>query len=104
MSDRKMMKWQPFDSVMNTKEAKNNTNISKNKITSINLSEEQLQEIEENIITAYQSKTLITVIYINSGCKKEVQGYIKKIIPLEKIIIMSDNKIIFFHQIIKTRN
>lgn len=101
MIDRKMIKWQPFDSVVHTKSVVKELIYNKEKIDKINLSEEQLFEIENNIKIAYRTKSIIFISYIYSGNLMNFKGTIKKIDLTQKKIVFYDKTILYFSQILK---
>lgn len=103
MSDRKMLKWQAFDSVMNSKKAVNQINSRKNKISLPILSEEQLLLIEDNISKAFECKLVIKIIYYNNGFLCEFLDYILRIDIIKKRIIFQNHSYLNFNQIINAQ-
>lgn len=100
MSDRKMIKWQPFDSVMNSKKIVNELNFNKGKINIPILSEEQLLEIENNIIKAYECDLFIKIKYLKNGDVFLMNEKIKYIDKIKKRITFKNYSIVYFTQII----
>jgi len=100
MSDRGMIKWQPFDSLTNSKKMKKE--IAKNKIKKEMpiLSEDQLEKINENIQEAYHNYSNIKITYYfnNNIIVKETK--IKKIDFNLKQIILLDNTKLYYKQVI----
>ncbi len=100
MKDRKMTKWLPFDSVTSSKNAVNKLEYERNKIEKPILSEDELNEIEENIIRAYQLKQTITIHYYENGYIKKITNKIHKIDTIKKRIIFCDHSFIYFNQVL----
>ena len=65
MHDRGMIKWAPFDSVTGTKKLCNDILKEKDYIEIPELSNEQLEEIENNILSSYYSKSNIMIFKYN---------------------------------------
>lgn len=97
--DRGMMKWAPFYSVLSESEI--NTTVENKEIYSKpDLSEEQIMELENIIIEAYNHKSLIELtIYDNKKFIKS-QGIITKLDSIHKAIYLN-KKMIQFNNIIK---
>lgn len=92
--DRGMMKWAPFHSVISEDDI--NTYINKNtKNIKPELSDDQISEIEENIIFAYNNKSEIKLLIFNKYKNYEETGIISKLDPLNKIICINNKKINF---------
>lgn len=103
MSDRKMIKWKAFDSVMNSKKIVNELSKDKNKIDMPILSEEQLYELEKNIITFYNTQEYIHIFYFQNGF---IYNKINKIIKIDYIlkrVIFEDNSFLKIEQIIEIK-
>lgn len=101
--DRGMIKWQPFNSVINNKYMVNSIMNEKAKIKIPIISEEEKKQIEEDIINAYYMKNNIQLIYFKDGSLKEIKGKIKKIDQIYKIIYLENVKVLF-NQIISVKN
>ena len=99
--DRKMLKWQPFDSVMSSKKAVYEAYLKRQKIEPPILSEDQLSELNELIKEAYYSNNTIKIHYFFSGSIITKITKIKKINYNKKQIILNDNTIIYYKQITK---
>ncbi len=97
--DRGMLKWQPFDSVIQSKKVVNNLSNKRNKIEQPILSEDQLIEFNDIITQAYYSNNIIKISYYFSGNIISKEAKIKKINYVKKQIILSDNTTIFYKQI-----
>lgn len=92
--DRGMMKWAPFYSVLSEKEI--NENIDKSNIDEMpELSEEQLDELENIIICAYNNKSNVKMIYFEGTKKITSSGIINKLDPIHKSIYLNKKMILF---------
>ncbi len=100
MSDRKMIKWQPFDSVMHTKKIVNELSYKKEKIETPILSADQYEEIEFNIKYAIDNNIMVEIKYFNNGNILIFTGNIKKIDKIKTKIIFSNYFSLYFSQII----
>ncbi len=100
MIDRGMVKWAPFNSVINGNDVKKVLNDKKNKINKPNLSDEQIEEIENCVVNAYSNKTNITLLYYYSSKLIKISGIIKKLDPINKRILIND-KYLYFNNIVK---
>ena len=102
--DRKMMKWQPFDSLGNSALMKKELAKKKLKKEMPILSEDQLNKINTKIQEAYFnfSDIKITYFFNNNIITKRVK--IKKIDYNLKQLILSDNTKLFYKQVIDVKN
>ncbi len=97
--DRGMIKWMPFNSLMNGRVIVNNLLDEKSKIKMPVLSEDEIGEIENNIINAYYTQNKIIVTYYKNGYLLKTKGIIKKIDYTHKIIYLDNNINLLFRQI-----
>lgn len=102
-NDRGIIKWQPFDSVISSKQVIQSLLYEKEKQPIPVLSEEEIKDIEEKIITAYYSQETITLEFYKNGYIKKLTGKIKKIDQITKIVYLDNNKL-FFKQILTISN
>ncbi|MBE6139939.1 MAG: YolD-like family protein [Firmicutes bacterium] len=98
--DRGFIKWQPFDSVISSKEIIKSLLKDKSKIPKPIISEEEKQKIEQNIIEAYYTCCDINIHYYKNGFIYECFSKIKKIDQINKIIYLNNNSKLLFHQIV----
>lgn len=98
--DRGMIKWQPFNSVVSSKEMINSLIAKRNKISMPYLSEEQKEYIEKKIILNYYEKKYTFIDYYCNDKIVHASGYIKKIDPIYHKIYFN-HQILLFEQIIK---
>ena len=96
--DRGMLKWQPFYSVLSKKEIKDSIK-EKEVISKPDLSEDQINELENTIIDAYNNKKEVTLSIFNQNKIIDVTGIITKLDPLHKAIYLN-KKMILFNNII----
>ena len=98
--DRGMIKWQPFNSVVPSKQLVNEIMKEKSKIKMPILSEEQKSSIEKKIILSFYENEPITLEYFYHGKILKANDIIKKIDSTYHKIYFN-NKVILFDQIIK---
>ena len=102
MSDRKMLKWAPFDAVLNSNQTKNELSNHKTLIDMPILDEYQIEQIEKNIHYAYNNKLQIKITYYNNGRVHTLNNYIKKLDYINKKIVFNNYFILSFECIIST--
>lgn len=102
MNDRGMIKWQPFNSVINTRKLVDNLEEKRNLVQRPILSEEQLDEINNKIFYAYYNKTKVSIKYYLGGHIYTKEGQINKI-HIEQKYILLGNHIIYFAQILSVK-
>ena len=86
MNDRGIVKWAPFNSVINGNQLLDEINYERNRISKPVLSEEQIADLEENIIklnnksSAYdeRNKTVDKLVNKTENCKLKVSEYFIK--------------------------
>lgn len=100
MNDRGVIKWAPFNSVINGNEVLEEIKFEKSKITKPILSEEQVANLEEKIIIAYSGKVLISLYFYKNGYINIINGRITKLDSVNKIIIINNKTKIYFDNII----
>lgn len=97
--DRGMIKWQPFNSVISSKQVVKSLVHEKEKINRPILSSEEIEELEEKIIDAYYCQSDVTLQYYKNGYIEQAKGKIKKIDCISKKIYLN-NLLLFFNQVI----
>ncbi len=100
MNDRKMIKWLPFDSVVSSENVVRKIISDKEKITMPILSEDQYMEIECLIRKSFSLKENITITYLKNNKITKLFNYVKSIDNQNKRIILSNNQIVYYNQII----
>ena len=98
--DRGMIKWQPFDSVIPSKQIVNEILKQKSRIKIPNLSDEQKKIIEDKLILAYYENEEITLDFYYEGKIIQIKETIKKIDSTYRKIYFKNN-VLLFDQIIK---
>ena len=93
--ERGIIKWRPFNSVINTKEMLNECVNKTNTITMPILSEDQITLLENKIIFSYYSKKIVTVKYYRNGKIYNITGIIKKIDSITHTINLNNTTILF---------
>ena len=93
--DRGMIKWLPFNSVVNSKELKASIIKEKGKINKPVYCDDKWEELENNIIDALKKQVYVNIIYFKGGYTYKCRGIIKKIDSLNKLIYLSNLKLLF---------
>jgi len=99
MTERGIIKWQPFDSCYSSSKIIKDINSKKNKVNFPILSEDQLYSIEEKIFTALHLNEIIKLEYFFDGKILNITGKINYIDSNQKKLIIN-NKKIYIKQII----
>ena len=85
--DRGMMKWAPFHSVISEDEI--NTYINKNtKNIKPEFSEDQIMELENQIVEAYNSSSIITLTIYGKYKNSYITGIITKLDSINKLVFV----------------
>lgn len=95
MEDRGIIKWQPFNSLINGNEVINSILKEKAKIKKPIISEEEKKEIEAKIIDAYFTQIIVNITYFKNGNLTKVEGRIKKIDQVYKLVYLNELKLLF---------
>ena len=98
MIDRGFIKWQPFNSLISPKTILNNLN--KELTPKPTLFPEQIQNLNEEIINAYYSKSTIKLTIYEHNQLINLTTTIKEIYPNFNTLKLQNNKIISFNEII----
>lgn len=93
--DRGMIKWQPFNSVINNKEVINSLLKEKSKKAKPIMSEEEINLLEEKIINCYYTQSEVSLTYYKNGYLLNIKGKIKKIDQVYKMIYIKTQKLLF---------
>ena len=94
------MSWAPFNSVINNHDITNEIiNIGERKIKP-EYTEEQLEELEYKILSAYNTQENIILKYYKNYKENIVCGIITKIDSIKKIIILNNSINIYFFNIL----
>jgi len=88
--DRKMMKWIPFNALMEQSDYLSDLLHGRTRIEKPILSPDQEEELNYNLEMACIFKNEILVSYFENGEIKELNGVIDKVDPFHKTITISD--------------
>ena len=102
--DRGMIKWAPFNSLINSQYLINSLVFEKTKINKPTISEEEQKIIEEKIIEALYCQTTIIITYYQNGFLLKTKSKIKKIDSIYKTIYLENHTNLLFNQILKITN
>lgn len=100
MSDRKMIKWQPFNSLMNSKQVVKEIMQDKGKIAMPILSDDQLSILEEKIILAYESGMKVNIKYYKNGYLYLINTNVKSIDKTNRKVFIKNNQYLYFNTIV----
>lgn len=98
--DRGIIKWLPFNSLVNNKEVLYKVLKDKERQARPILSDDEISDIEKSIIDAYYTKDTIKITYYKNGYLYEEEGNVKKIDSSNKLIYFNNLKLLF-NQIIE---
>ena len=104
MSDRGMIKWQPFQSVCSTSKMVQHILEEKNKCSKPIMSEEQFQDLESKLWEGYLNQMELCIVYFFRGkFQKKENSLISQIFVGQKKILFQDGTILYFDQIIQVK-
>ncbi len=104
MHDRGMIKWLPFNSIINGDEVVNSIEKEKRKIIKPTLSEDQIQNIEEYILESMINNIPITFKIYKGGFINEISGIVTNIDSVKQKIYLDNHKYLYFREIINVFN
>ena len=88
---RGMIKWRAFATISEQYEKLDEYMESQNKIDMPILSEEQIENINDKMVSYYHNKKLATINYWNNGYIAELVGYILNINTIDQYISVKNN-------------
>ena len=100
-TDRGIIKWQPFNSIVEEEKLIKKVIQEKNKIQKPYLSPEQILENENKIIEAFYEQLWIEIYYFENGFIKKTKSQINQLDAVFKKIYLRNQKILLFFQIIR---
>ena len=100
MHDRGMIKWAPFASVINGNEVLREIEEEKTRIEKPILSEEQIENLEFDLIESYNNSNVVEVTFYKQYHIYKIKGIITKLDTATKKVIINNNKILLFSNII----
>lgn len=103
MHDRGMIKWAPFNSVVNSKYLIKEIENDKAKIYKPSLSDEQMEYLESKIFESYFNVIPIEITIYQKGYLKMIKGTVTKILKAQQKIFLDNEKDIHFCEIVKIK-
>lgn len=100
MHDRGMIKWAPFNSIINGNEIAEVIEKEKSKITKPILSEEQLLSIQDTILESMINKIPLKFKIYKNGYIIEINGTVINIDSIKEKIVLDNRKYLYFREII----
>ena len=101
MNDRGMIKWQPFESLISSKEVINSILKKKNEVNKPILSSDQLEKLNELILESYYNQAKIVICYFKSNQIYKIRGTITGINSNMKIITLNNQIKLHISQILQ---
>ena len=101
MSNRGIIKWQPFSTVASSNTLINEVLKKKNRLKMPILSEDQISNIENKILNSYKLQIPIRIKYYKNYSIFLKEGIISKIDINSKKIFINNNSTLYFSQIIE---
>ncbi len=99
--ERGIIKWQPFSAVVPSYRMINDVLSKKNVVEMPVLSEDQLVTIQEKLLSSFQKKEIVTILYFFAGRYYTIKGLVTQIDTNTHKILLNDKKSLFFSQIIR---
>lgn len=99
MRERGMIKWAPFNSVINGEQVKKELKEKQDSIIKPTLSDEQLLELENIIKECLENGDEVIIEYYKNHHLEVIEGKITKIIPASKKIIINNQTSLYFYNI-----
>ncbi len=103
MLDRGMIKWQPFDSLISSKEVINSILVEKNKINKPILSMDQMEDLNQKIYESYYNQSLVIIKYFQDNNINQIKGKITAINQTTKIILINQSLKLHISQILQIK-
>ena len=104
LHDRGMIKWMPFNSVINGTSVVNSIEKEKSKIPKPILSEEQTMNIENTILESMINEVPLVFKIYKGGFIKEINGIVINIDSIKQKIYLDNHKYLYFREIISVLN
>lgn len=101
MSNRGMIKWQPFSAVVPGSFLVKQVMKKKNRVKMPTLSDDQITSIENKILNSYKLQIPVTIKYYKNYTIFLKEGIISKIDTITKKIFINDASTLYFSQIIE---
>ena len=100
MHDRGMIKWLPFNSIINGNLVVNQIEKEKSKINKPTLSEEQITTIENTLLESMINQIPLTFTIYKSGFIKEINATVINIDSIKEKIFLDNHTYLYFKEII----
>ncbi len=91
---RGMIKWKPFNSLLNSKDIKEIIN-KRNLIQKPNIMEDQINKINFILLESINKNLTIQIKYFHLGTLKNITGKLENINQIEKYILINKTRIYF---------
>lgn len=104
MHDRGMIKWLPFNSIINGELVVNSIEKEKSKIVKPTLSEEQMQNIENTILESMINEIPLVFKIYKGGFINEISGTVVNIDSVKQKIYLNNHKYLYFREIVNVLN
>ncbi|MGS0971836.1 MAG: YolD-like family protein [Candidatus Izemoplasmataceae bacterium] len=98
--DRKMMKWMPFNALLEQGDHLRELIEMRNQEDKPILSEDQLAELNYDLERAYMSQELVEITYFKKHRKHLIKGHIHQI-DIQNKMIMIDNEGLYAEEVLK---
>lgn len=103
MHDRGMIKWAPFNSVINSNYLVKEILKEKNKINKPILSDEQIEQLEKLIKESMINQTNLNFIIYQKGLTYNLSGIVIKVDSIKQKIYLDNHKYLYFCEIIQIK-
>src|SRR5574344_476575 len=103
MHDRGMIKWAPFNSVINSNYLVKEILKEKNKINKPILSDEQIEQLEKLIKESMINQTNLNFIIYQKGLTYNLSGIVIKVDYIKQKIYLDNHKYLYFCEIIQIK-
>ncbi|MGM9834570.1 MAG: YolD-like family protein [Bacilli bacterium] len=103
MSDRGMIKWQPFSAVTPSNKMVNDVLKEKSKVKMPDLSEEQIMEMEKLVVESYTNGENILLTIFHNGYIFKKKSIVSNINTITSKITFCDGSFIYFRQILNIK-
>ena len=103
MHDRGMIKWQPFDSVISSKQIVNQLVEERNRTKRPELSEEQITTIENLLFESFTNQEEILIYFYKGGKILHISGFVTALNATLHKVLLNNHSSLFFNQIVNIK-